>query len=55
MTVKVLYASGDSTTTRFNGTIADARQYFRIGTSVNVGIGPEDNMQTIIAVWEVTQ
>ena len=50
--VKVTYSNGDETTTSVNPSVSeeDIKKYFEVGKKVNVGIGPEDNMQTITSV-----
>lgn len=50
--VKVTYSNGDETTTSVNPSVSDEdiKKYFEVGKKVNVGIGPEDNMQTITSV-----
>ncbi|WP_024294996.1 hypothetical protein [Lacrimispora indolis] len=43
MTIKVNYANGDNTTTRFNGTVQEATAYY-VGKVFNIGI-VSDNLQ----------
>ena len=43
MTIKVNYENGDSTTTRFNGTIQEATAYY-VGKVFNIGVA-SDNLQ----------
>ena len=43
MTIKVNYENGDSTTTRFNGTIQEATAYY-VGKIFNIGV-VSDNLQ----------
>lgn len=50
ITVKCAYANGDSITTRFNGTLNEARAYF-LGQSFNIG-AVEDNVQKCVDVVE---
>lgn len=53
--VKVTYSNGDETTTSVNPSVSDEdiRNYFKVGSQVNVGLGPDDNMKTIESV-EIT-
>lgn len=46
--VRCTYADGDTVTTRFNGTLAEAEAYF-LGHSFNIG-AVEDNVQVCTAV-----
>lgn len=48
--VKVTFKSGDSFVTTINGTKKEVREYYRIGSKMNVGLGPDDNIDTIIGV-----
>jgi hypothetical protein len=48
ITVKCTYADGDTITTRFNGTPADARAYF-VGQTFNIG-SVDDNMQKCVSI-----
>lgn len=48
--VKVLLSDGDSFETGINATPAEAKKYYQIGSWLNVGIGPNDNMSQIKAV-----
>lgn len=41
LSLKVIYDNGDYTTTGFNGTLAEAEQYF-IGTTFNLGTERDD-------------
>jgi hypothetical protein len=47
--VTVKYENGDVVNTSVAKHLTDEeiRDYFKVGTKVNVGIGPQDNMQTI--------
>lgn len=46
---KVTFEDGDWLTTGFNGTLADAEKYY-LGQTFNVGLGPDDNLQTAVKV-----
>lgn len=48
MTIKVNYENGDSTTTRFSGTIQEATAYY-VGNIFNIGV-VSDNLQECISV-----
>lgn len=48
MTVKVNYANGDNTTTRFNGTVHEATSYY-VGKVFNIGV-VSDNLQECISI-----
>lgn len=47
--VTVKYENGDVVNTSVAKHLTDEeiRDYFKVGTKVNVGIGPQDNIQTI--------
>jgi hypothetical protein len=47
--VRVTYANDDTVTTEINGTEAEIRRYY-LGNQFNLGIGPDDNLQTAVAV-----
>jgi hypothetical protein len=42
--------TGYTWATDINGDEADVRAYFRIGAEINVGAGPDDRMERIVAV-----
>lgn len=48
--VKVILSDGDSFETGINATPDEAKKYYQIGSRINVGIGPNDNMKQIKAV-----
>lgn len=47
--IKVTYDDGDTMETNINGTDAEICAYY-IGNTFNVGIGPDDNIKTAVAV-----
>ena len=50
LTVKVVYEDGDYMITRINATEQEARDYYRVGSVVNVGDGPRDYYTRIASV-----
>jgi len=50
--VKVTYDNGDTTTTSVNPNVSDdnIREYFKVGSTVNIGDGPDDKMVKITDV-----
>lgn len=50
MNAKIYLASGNHFTTRINASEQFIREYYPIGGSINVGIGPNDNHDIIIKV-----
>ena len=49
--VKVTFDDGDYLKTRINGkTEDDVRDYYSVGSTLNVGSGPNDNIKTITKV-----
>jgi hypothetical protein len=54
ITVKVTAKTGETWTTGFNGTLADAKKYF-VGNEFNVGVGDRDKMVTVTKVELVTE
>jgi hypothetical protein len=51
ITVKCHYEDGDTTTTRFNGTMEEATQYY-VGNVFNIGT-VTDNLQKCVKIEEV--
>jgi len=49
-TFKITFDSGNHLVSRFNGTLQDARQYWRAGTQINIGNGASDYWERIVSV-----
>jgi hypothetical protein len=48
--VKVTFSDGDIITTRMNATEQEAREYYPIGSWINVGDGPRDLMKQVKSI-----
>ena len=49
-TVAVNYSDGDCIVTEINGTKAVIQEYFAVGNIFNIGIGPDDNLQSVTSL-----
>ena len=47
--IRVTYDDGDTMETNINGTDAEIIAYY-VGVKFNVGLGPDDNIKTAVAV-----
>ena len=50
---RILFVGGNAITTGFNGTLEEARRYWRVGSSVNVGRGEDDHYETVESVTQL--
>ena len=50
---KITFENGNSITTGFNGTLEDAKEYWKIGKKFNVGRGEKDSMQAVTKVEQL--
>lgn len=48
--IKVNFVGGNYIETSFNGTDAEIREYYRVGSRMNVGRGPDDYFETVESV-----
>lgn len=53
ITVKVTYTDGDYTVTRINATLDESRNYYGIGSWINVGDGPRDLFKQVEFVEQI--
>lgn len=53
--LKVSFVGGNFILTGFNGTEAEARAYYAIGRSFNVGRGEHDFFETVAAVEVISE
>jgi hypothetical protein len=47
--IRVTYSDGDTTETEINGSRREIERYY-LGEAFNVGLGPDDNIQTAVKV-----
>jgi hypothetical protein len=48
--VRVTFDDGDFIETSINGTEAEVRAYYAVGRQFNIGLGPLDNMRTVVSL-----
>ncbi len=50
ITVRITFQGGNFIVSGFNGTLEDARSYYKIGTQFNVGRGENDYLETVESI-----
>ena len=51
--IKVFLTDGDYFITRINTTLEKAKEYYKPGTVLSIGTGPNDNLKTVEKIIEL--